>query len=79
MSQSSGVVTQPQNDARGVVRGLPPKWDNHTTFTIDEAAEILGVSRGTAYAAAAAGTLPIIRFGRRQVVPRAPFERLLGL
>ena len=76
MSQNGTGAAQPGTDS-SATRRLPSKWDNRTTFTIDEAAEILGVSRGTAYAAAA-GTLPVIRFGRRQVVPRAPFERLLG-
>jgi excisionase family DNA binding protein len=58
--------------------GLQSKWDGFDTFTIEQAAEIVGISKGSAYAAAAAGTLPTISFGRRKLVPRAPLERLLG-
>jgi excisionase family DNA binding protein len=47
------------------------------TCTIDEAAELLGVSRHLAYRAANAGDLPVIRVGRRMLVPRAALERLL--
>jgi len=49
------------------------------TYTIDEAAERLGVSRNTAYEAARSGQLPTVRIGRRLLVPRAAFERLLKL
>lgn len=46
------------------------------TMTIEEAARVLGVSRGLAYAAARDGTLPTIRIGRRLLVPT---ERLTAL
>jgi excisionase family DNA binding protein len=53
------------------------------TFTIEEAAELLGIGRNTAYNAAHTGELagiPVIRVGaKRLVVPRAPLERLLGI
>jgi excisionase family DNA binding protein len=48
------------------------------TLSIAEAAQILGVARSTAYAAAAAGDLPVVRLGRRLVVPRARLQELLG-
>lgn len=47
------------------------------TYTVPEAGRLLGISRGTAYAAAAEKTLPTIRIGRRLLVPRAALERLL--
>ena len=45
------------------------------------AAQMLHVSDWAAYQAIRAGTfpVPIIRIGRRIVVPLAPLERLLGL
>jgi excisionase family DNA binding protein len=49
------------------------------TFTIQEAAELLGISKSTAYEAAHRGELPILRFGRRLVVTRTTLETLLGL
>jgi excisionase family DNA binding protein len=48
-------------------------------LTIPEAAEMLGVSRGTAYEAARDGSLPTIKLGsRRIVVPRARLLAMLG-
>jgi excisionase family DNA binding protein len=57
---------------------LAPKWDNHTTLTIEETAEVLGLSRGAAYDAANKGLLPVVRIGRRLIVPRVALERLLA-
>jgi excisionase family DNA binding protein len=48
------------------------------TLTIEEAAKLLGVSRGTAYESARRGELPTLRLGRRLLVPRARLEELLG-
>jgi excisionase family DNA binding protein len=56
--------------------GLKP---GQLTFTIQEAAEVLGISRSSAYEAAHRGELPVLRFGRRLVVPRTALEKLLGL
>ena len=55
---------------------------NHTTVTIPEAAELLGVSRNLAYTLARQGELagiPVLRLGRRMVLPRARLEAQLGL
>jgi excisionase family DNA binding protein len=48
------------------------------TATVPETAQLLGVSRMTAYAAVRAGVIPSIRIGRRVLVPRAALDRLLG-
>ena len=48
------------------------------TYTIEEAARLLGVSRGTAYESARRGEIPTLRLGRRLLVPRARLEELLG-
>jgi excisionase family DNA binding protein len=47
------------------------------TYTVEEAAERLGVSRGSAYQAAREGQLPTLRLGRRLLVPRQALERML--
>jgi excisionase family DNA binding protein len=47
------------------------------TMTILEAAAILGISRNAAYEAAKTGQIPIIRIGKRILVPRAALDRLL--
>ena len=46
-------------------------------LTVTEAAEELGISRGSAYEAVRSGQIPTIRIGRRLIVPRAAFERML--
>jgi excisionase family DNA binding protein len=48
------------------------------TVSVEQAAEILGISRGSAYSLAKAGTLPTVRLGRRLLVPKAALDRLLG-
>jgi excisionase family DNA binding protein len=48
------------------------------TLTVPEAAELLGISRGVAYEAARSGELPVIKLGRRLLVPRARLLELLG-
>jgi excisionase family DNA binding protein len=47
------------------------------TVTIEEAAEALGVSRGGAYRAAHAGELPVIKIGKRLLIPRNRFEEMI--
>jgi excisionase family DNA binding protein len=49
------------------------------TITVEEAGRLLGISRTSAYQAARKGEIPVIRVGRRFVVPRAKLEALLGL
>jgi len=52
-----------------------------STYTVKEAAELLGVSKVSAYAYIKAGTFPAptINLGGRIVVPAAPLRELLGL
>ncbi|HEV3194235.1 MAG TPA: helix-turn-helix domain-containing protein [Polyangiaceae bacterium] len=47
------------------------------TFTVSQAAKLLGLSRNVAYEAVARGEIPSLRIGRRLLVPRAALERLL--
>jgi excisionase family DNA binding protein len=56
----------------------PPARPRRATYSVPEAGEILGIGRSLAFAAAAAGTLPVIRIGKRLLVPRAALEKLLG-
>lgn len=52
---------------------LPP------TISVEEAGEILGIGRRSAYRAAARGELPTFRIGRRLLVPTARLLCLLGV
>lgn len=47
------------------------------TLTVDEAAHLLGISRGLAYELAHCGQLPVVRLGRRLVVPKAAIMKML--
>lgn len=48
------------------------------TYTVEEAAEKLGISRPVAYQAVNRGDIPVIRIGRRILVPVAALEKLLN-
>jgi excisionase family DNA binding protein len=50
------------------------------TYSIDEVAQLLGISRNRAYVAARENSLPVpvIRIGRRMVVSRDALDRLLA-
>lgn len=50
---------------------------DRVTYTVEEAARLLGIGRNTAYEAVARGEVPVIRVGRRLLVPRAALERLM--
>lgn len=47
------------------------------TLTVEQAATLLGISRGLAYEMVRAGKIPAIRLGRRVVIPQRALERLL--
>ena len=53
------------------------KCESRKTYTITEAAALLGVGKSAAYEAARRGEIPVIRIGRRLVVPKAALQRLL--
>lgn len=47
-------------------------------ISVDEAAELLGISRGLAFEMARDGRLPARRLGRRFIVPLKALERWLA-
>lgn len=51
---------------------------DRATLRIEEAAEILGIGRFSAYAAAKSGDIPTIKIGRKILVPVARLRALLG-
>lgn len=48
------------------------------TYTVDEAAELLGIGRNGAYEGVRSGQIPSIRIGKRILVPKAALERMLA-
>jgi excisionase family DNA binding protein len=47
-------------------------------ISLDEVANRLGIGRNQAYEAVHQGKIPALRFGRRWLIPRAAFDRLLA-
>ena len=56
---------------------MQPEPLGRRTFTVREAAQVLGIGRDATYAAVQAGTIPSIRVGRRVVIPREAIGRIL--
>lgn len=52
--------------------------DTKYVLTVEEAGQRLGLSRPSAYQAVKRGEIPIIRIGRRILVPVAALEKLLA-
>lgn len=52
--------------------------EHRRTYTVTEAAAVLGIGRSAAYEAARTGQLPTIKIGKRILVPRVALERLLS-
>jgi excisionase family DNA binding protein len=64
------------NHAHGIGAG-PNHGAARLTFTVEEAAHALGVSRAHAYELAARGAIPTLRLGRRILVPREALLRMM--
>ena len=47
------------------------------TYTVEEAAELLGIGRNTCYEAVKRGEIPSIRIGGRILVPREALHQFL--
>jgi len=62
-------------------RHRPPRrlGEGRLCYTIPEAAKLIGVSRNQGYELANRGELPIVKFGKRKFVPKAPFHKIFGL
>lgn len=48
------------------------------TISVEDAAKLLGISRGLAYESVRRGEIPAISLGRRLLVPRAQLLELVG-
>lgn len=51
---------------------------NKPTMSVQEAADALGISRNSAYAAVRSGEIASLRIGGRILVPTAPLMVMLG-
>ena len=48
------------------------------TYTVEEAAKLLGIGRNHAYEAAKRGQIPAIRIGKRILISRAALDSMLS-
>ncbi|MCK4387799.1 MAG: helix-turn-helix domain-containing protein [Dehalococcoidia bacterium] len=66
------------NDGGGI-SGLPRHTDieKRLCITVPEAAAMLGLSRNFTYELVKQGQLPVIRFGKRLLIPRVALEKKL--
>jgi|GEM_PF-1313428 len=55
-----------------------PGSEGRLVYSVSEAAELLGISRAFAYELVARGELPVIRLGRRRLVPKVALIALTG-
>jgi excisionase family DNA binding protein len=63
---------------RGIGRAQPVS-DDSFCYTVPEAAKKLRVSRNFGYELARTGKIPIVRLGKRMLVPKAAFHKMLGV
>jgi excisionase family DNA binding protein len=63
--------------SEAMTRGPTDSMNDRLTFTVDEVARLLGISRSGAYDSIARGEIPSLNIGRRVLVPREPFLDLI--
>ena len=61
---------------RGIARPRPIN-DNKLCYTVPEAAQMLGLSRNFVYDLVKQGQLPVVKFGKRLLIPRVALEKIL--
>jgi excisionase family DNA binding protein len=74
-----GVSGGRVEDGGGGLEQVEPTNRNKLCYTVPEAAQLLGFSRNFGYELARTGQIPILRFGKRMLVPKAAFDRMLGV
>ena len=57
----------------------PSRNTQRLTVSVEQAGCILGISRGAAYARASDGTLPVLRLGKRLLVPKSALDKMLQI
>jgi len=63
--------------SEAATNGQRDPMNERLTFTVDEVARLLGISRSGAYDSIARGEIPSLRIGRRVLVPREPLLDLV--
>ena len=76
MASGSLPLLEPGAGHLGV--GISPSAQERLTFTVEEAAAVLGISRAFAYESVRRGDIPHIKIGRRILIPKAKLQELLS-
>jgi hypothetical protein len=56
-----------------------PEKSASAAYSIPQAGAMVGLSRNGSYEAAKRGEIPVLSFGKKKVVPKALWDRKLGL
>jgi hypothetical protein len=73
------TVDMPKNTVRDKIPPIRKLLDDNLTVSVPEAGKILGFGRNSSFAAAHAGEIKTLRFGRLLRVPTAWLRRKLEL
>ena len=73
------MIQNVANSDGGGGSGLPrhAALDKRLCITVPEAAGMLGISRNFAYELVKQGKLPVVKFGKRLLIPRIALEKML--
>jgi len=80
MDEAMAIIRFEENAAGGRTEGEgEDRPVQRLTYSVDEAAEVLGISRASAYEAIRKGEIPHIKIGKRILIPRVMLDDLLAL
>ena len=66
-------------DKRGLTKKRGPQIDPRIGFSIPQAGALAGKGRGSSYAMAKSGQMPVVEVGGHKIVPRVPWLKKLGV
>ncbi|MGO9455909.1 MAG: helix-turn-helix domain-containing protein [Acidimicrobiales bacterium] len=73
------IATTTHSNPSRTIPTPPLAVSERLVFTVAEAGELLGISRAFAYELVARGELPVIRLGRRRLIPKRALLELVGM
>jgi excisionase family DNA binding protein len=76
LAEAVGTESVADSGSATATHAVAPVEDR-LVFTVEEAAQLLGISRSFAYEAVQCGDIPSMRIGKRILVPKAALQRFL--
>ncbi len=77
MEEAMAIIRFEERESAGRMEGEgEDRPVQRLTYSVDEAAEALGISRASAYEAIRRGEIPHIKIGKRILIPRSFLESL---